>query len=45
MTLLELIKLIYEVQVIYLSVTYYFWLPAIISAGLLIAINNNDKNY
>ena len=45
MTILELIKLIYEAQVIYLGATYYIWLPASIFAGLSLAININDKNY
>lgn len=45
MTLLELIKLIYEVQVIYLGATYYIWLSASIFAGLSLAINIKEKDY
>lgn len=45
MTLLELIKLIYEAQVIYLGATYYIWLPASIFAGLSLAINIKEKDY
>lgn len=45
MTLLELLKTIYEVQVIYLSATYYVWLPASIFAGMSLAINIKEKDY
>lgn len=45
MTLIELIKLIYEAQVIYLGATYYIWLPASIFAGLSLVINIKEKDY
>lgn len=44
MTLIEFIRTIYEAQVIYLSATYYIWLPASIFAGLSLVINIKEKD-
>lgn len=44
MTLLEFLKTIYEAQAIYISATYYVWLPASIFAGLSLAINIKEKD-
>ena len=44
MTLLELIKLIYEVQVIYLCASYNIWIPASVFAVLSLVINIKEKD-